>query len=371
MDGERVCVACADDQGLEKCTACGIYTDDVVDDECYDCRMSYCEDCGDEYYRDNLVDGLCEYCRQPCCQECGERFDGDYDEEYCDYCRDSGLARVGEGNPNYVHRFLSTAEEGTDSTLPFLGWELEVELEGAEPEAVTDWVDNVQWLEYKHDGSLDRGVEMASSPMTLGWVKENEAKIKALLKHLRNNGIESDETGTCGMHVHINRGAFVGDHAYRFISFVYRPSNKDFIFTVSGRHGESDFDRWASCKFDPTYDYTTGTYVEAPADFDAAVRAKADGLTSMGKYQAVNTGSGHGTYEVRIFKGTLNEERFFKNLELVTAMWEFTKTADEAERDYRVFVDWVAERSDRFANLASFLASKGYINVAATLAAAA
>lgn len=322
-ESSTVCDPCVDANGFEECENCSLYSENLDDEErCSDCSRPSCHNCGDQYDEDDL--------------------------NYNGECRDCSYTDVDNGNPNYSGSFRRGKREGRDLNfrLPYLGWELEVELEGKGANTVTAPVQKLDWLEYKGDGSLTNGVEMASAPMTLAWVKEHEADIVALLQRLKKDGIRSYSTDTCGMHVHLNRKAFKGDHLYRFIHFVYE--NPDFIKAMSQRT-EYDLNRWASLDKE-----------EQDEPNEPFLVAKAAGKKGWEKYSAVNTGN-EDTVEVRIFKGTLNPTSFMKNLELVTAMYEYTRLADYDARVAEAFVAWMEEERNKYPNLYKFLVHKSFI----------
>ena len=58
----------------------------------------------------------------------------------------------------------------------------------------------------KHDGSLDDGFEIVSHPATLEY-HTNTIPWKKILDEALEMGYYSHNSGTCGLHVHINRAA--------------------------------------------------------------------------------------------------------------------------------------------------------------------
>jgi hypothetical protein len=193
--------------------------------------------------------------------------------------------------------------ERTRRKVPFMGLELEVELEG-----------NMQTVEalavceesfgdiayYKHDGSLDNGFEIVTHPMTL-------AAFKTLIdwdfcRALRQGGVRSWDTRTCGLHVHISRSSFRSLTHVALFQFLVLHNEKQFT-VLAGR----DPAEWAH------FDGVSGSVIK-----------EMKGRANRDRYEAVNV-TNSATLEVRIFKGSLKKERVLMALELVNACWEYTK----------------------------------------------
>ncbi len=62
----------------------------------------------------------------------------------------------------------------------------------------------------KSDGSLDDGMEIVSHPMTLDFHKQ--FCWKEIMRKAISLGYRSHQTGTCGLHIHVNRDSLGEDH---------------------------------------------------------------------------------------------------------------------------------------------------------------
>jgi hypothetical protein len=237
---------------------------------------------------------------------------------------------------------------GEDSTArAFFGVELEVDQRSngnLEPAAVPDVAHPLFYC--KHDGSLNNGVELVSHPGTRKWWEEQRGNIEAILLRLSQMGWRSHEVRTCGMHVHLSNTAFESSmHMYRFLHLVYR--YPDLALLVSQRE-RARLNQWA------TLSYNKKPALKSKAELRLKGREweRAD---SGGHYDGVNKTS-H-TFELRIFNGTLNPKRFYKNLQYAWAALAFTAdTLNLRHVNAARFVAWVNERAEQYPDLAAFFA---------------
>lgn len=93
---------------------------------------------------------------------------------------------------------------------PHYGIELEID-EGGEYDDNAERILNIgnrinEHIYCKHDGSLDDGFEIVSHPATLEY-HTNTIPWKKILDEALEMGYYSHNSGTCGLHVHINRAA--------------------------------------------------------------------------------------------------------------------------------------------------------------------
>lgn len=359
LGGETFCSTCAG--RAEVCSQCeGVdYTDDGIYDHngdfhCEGCAedLAACEDCNEYYPADDLntvycgsmrsEKRVCDACRRDYhrCEDCGDYTDtdhGDNDTTLCLRCyEDNGWFRCesceglfgdsdygGDGLCNecyddreneeedsgasvhdYGYRPLpryhrADGEEHTTTTLYF-GIELEVERNGKE---VPDLEDGYRYL--KHDGSLANGFEVVSHPATWQWLQQNKAAWEEVLD-LRKEGYRSYDTTTCGMHVHLSRKAFSAFHLFKWLHFFY--GNPQFILDISRRKPGS-LARWAS--------------LDGPHDSaELILKAKGD-KRSQNRYEAINLTNAK-TVEIRIFRGTLAPQGFWRNVEFLQALYLYT-----------------------------------------------
>jgi hypothetical protein len=186
-----------------------------------------------------------------------------------------------------------------------LGIELEVDQGGKDNRKAKKLLEIINSNEHekyvyvKHDGSLNDGFEIVSQPATLD-VHLNEIPWRKAFKYLKEQGYESDNTNTCGLHVHINR-LFLGK-TYR--SIVNTEARLLFFFETFwtqivkfSRRKQHEISKWCE---------RYGT-----TDYDQAIR-----WNNESRYYALNF-QNRATIEFRIFKGTLDYEIFKATIMLV------------------------------------------------------
>jgi hypothetical protein len=230
--------------------------------------------------------------------------------------------------------------DGEDSTeTPYFGIELEVECpDGDIPEIVDGLPD---WCYAKEDSSLSHGFEVVTYPLSWKWIQEHKDSLKTLWGALAHTGCRSYNTSTCGMHVHLSKSQFGTLHLYKFLRVFYE--NRSMVLTVSQRKSEN-LQQWANTDND---------------DEESLVK-KAKDKTQHRRYSAVNLQNAH-TVEVRIFRGTLRPESFFKNLEFCHAAIAYTLDASLADVSAIGLFAFVAEHKKDYPNLYTFLVKKELI----------
>jgi hypothetical protein len=276
-----------------------------------------------------------------------------------------GMPSVGRRHPIHSYSYKPAPRfrmGGTDAadTRTFFGIELEIDQTDGRLDA-SEVPDLAHPLFYcKHDGSLRYGVEMVSHPGSLAWWNEQRGNVDALLTRLSRMGWRSHETRTCGMHIHVSSEAFDGSmHVYRFLHLVYR--YPEMALLVSQRQ-RAQLNQWAtlSYKSKPSLKRKAQLALKAHEGWRAE---------SGGHYDGVN-GTGH-TYELRIFNGTLNPKRFYKNLQYAAAALAFTAETTNLRRvNAAEFVAWVNARSEQYPDLAAFFAEHSDHRALATKRAA-
>ena len=293
---DTVCYKCSDD--AMDCSACG---EIIHRDHAYYLDYSdtyYCEACyAEETYE-------CDYCN--------ERVNSGHDE---DYCRQENESE--ELINNYSYRpepvFHEAGKDPSyrpyDNHTPYMGFELEVELStGDRYSSATDVQEILGSRAYlKSDGSINYGYEIVTHPHNLEAYASKEFPW-SFLDYLSQNGGSSWRTSTCGLHVHVSRAAF-GSLVHQALFTHLIQSNKAQMERLAGRTGST----WA--KF---------------GEGDAPVSKKVKGQ-AWDRYQAVNM-TNRNTVEVRIFRGSLMKRRILMALELVNAVFEYTRPM--ATNDY-------------------------------------
>lgn len=287
------------------------YTDpdgDPICERCHDCNVCSCSNCGDQQWCDesNLdEDGYCEECAEPASLISG-----------------------------YSDKTANRLKSETKDKLRF-GWELEVEgYETAEQAA--EYIRQhlpATYCTLKRDGSLgEAGVEIVTRPDSMAVHKR---MVSTFFKDSPGRALSSWTNGRCGMHVHISKAALSQLQIGKMLCFLNEPAAVNFISKIAGRKPCN----W--CK----------VHKKKLTD----VRKERD------RYTALNVTNAH-TVEVRIFKGTLAEAGFMKNLEFVQALVEFTAPGSRSiaqATSHRAFCDWLCKKS--YPHLHAFLTAKGFI----------
>jgi len=326
----------------------GRWTEVGVCDDCRDRHYYRCQDCDTWTHGDFMSGDRCDSCYEDhcfTCDECGGTFHVDEmgnSSEGC-YCEDCAQRQDNGGINDYSYR-PDPEFYGVSPDRLYFGFELEVENVAKKitnAEAAKRVVGDETYC--KHDGSLKDGFEIVSHPFSWEWYKENGELFDEILDYLTKNGFRSHDTTTCGMHVHLSKQAFTTPHLLRFLHLFYLDENRPLIVKISQR--EPDYlDRWG----------TTKGKDKKMLEEDAKQGRQTDGH----RYTAVNMLNSE-TVEVRVFRGTLNKDRFRKNLEFLRAAYLFTGACDLDEVNIDNFRGFVAQNQAEFPNLAAFMADKG------------
>lgn len=289
FDDVLFCEDCLDDQ-TRICDCCGrrIWNDDDEGDEdiilCGRCRDNYyctCDDCGRLIHDDDAH--YTEDNDYPYCSECYERHERSFIHNY-------------SYKPNPVFHGRGTM---------FFGVELELDKGGEDDDKAEEILNctDSDHLYVKHDGSLDDGMELVSHPMTLGY-HQSSMPWQEILETAVDLGYRSHQTGTCGLHVHVNRKAFGCDRSEqdevisRILYIVERFWQEMLRFS---RRTEYQINRWAA---------RYGIKDNPKQVIDNAKKS------NNGRYACVNL-CNYNTIEFRIFRGTLKYNTFIATLQMV------------------------------------------------------
>jgi hypothetical protein len=257
------------------------------------------------------------------------------DGEYHDEPEEDGCIENYSYKP-YPKYFITNNESFKDSPL-FMGIELEIENEKCSIKngEMSNILDDSH-LYFKTDGSLSDGFEIVTHPLTFEWIKENKSKFSEMLHSCKDNGFRSYDSTTCGMHIHLSKKNFGAWHLYRFLKFFQE--NKEFIIAISQRKIDN-LKRWANLE-----DETNDTLI---------YKAKRkDGNNS--RYVAINLCNSQ-TIELRIFRGTLNENSFFKNIEFAHSLYVFSR--DYTEMNIANYKKFISDNSE-YSHLSKFIKLK-------------
>jgi len=292
---------------------------------CFDCRDNnyfYCDGC-DEYVHEN--------------------YQSHYDSDYCEYCdcnrdddEDDSIIKSYSYKPSKP-QFMKVKKEKTGL---FYGLELEIERVKSTVDVykLAKEIDSSNWY-FKNDGSLSNGFEIVTHPMTYNYIDKNKNLFSNMLKIIKQNNYKSFNTKSCGMHIHLSKNCFGTWQLYRFMNFFMK--NQDFILKISQRKPDN-LNSWASIENDDT---------------KTLIKKAKRKAGNQRRYVAINL-QNSSTVEIRIFRGTLNEKSFFKNIEFCDAMYYFSR--DYKKMDKENFIDFVIN-DNRYKNLKNYIVDKNLI----------
>lgn len=332
INGENYCETCKNDY-FGYCQQCEDLTslDELEEFE----GDYYCERCFEDSF------GRCDGCDETFCND-DLRYSENDDRYYCENCYPQNNENILDHDYRPQPIFYQS-EKDTKNPL-FFGIELEVESNGGEFDCIVKH--QPDWTYAKEDSSINNGFEIVTMPFSWLWYNEHLNEFSVMLGRLRSKKFSSYETNTCGIHIHLSKSAFSTLHFFRFLTFFYlNEENKSFILKISQRLNENNIRQWASL-----WDTQTKDLVYKVKDGN-----------SFGRYTAVNT-QNKNTYEVRIFKGTLNLKSFRKNVEFCQAVYKWTLELGEVSlleslKSLTVenFVAYVKRERKEYPNLLDFM----------------
>lgn len=328
------------------CDQCSTYYhQDEKSEHCYE-NTSYCNEC---FYLNH------SYCHQ--CDEAVHNEDSYYSEitnydycyhcyyelhSYCENCESDYWTEDGCDCSVHIHNY-SYKPTPIFHKIPkqkekfYLGIELETESKGNCRQNCAEDILYISELFYlKNDSSIDDGFEIVSHPFTENWYKSYKSTFTEVLTVLKDNGFRSYNTSTCGIHIHISKNYLSGlDIAKLHLFFC---QNEEFIKTISQRQ-PNKLDHWGKIKKDKKEIYD---------------QSKKKG--GSGRYTAINL-QNHNTIEFRIFRGTLNENSYHKNIEFVLAICKFVKVTSLQELTSEQFYNYTKQENN-YKNLTKFMETK-------------
>lgn len=261
------------------------------------------------------------------CSICGTRslmLRRDAHTHICSFCRttlsdydidSSGVNSISIESYNYEPDNVTLLHKTQDSNTLHLGVELEVDRGGESNINATLATHilskgNNVWV--THDGSLDEGFEIVTFPATLELhMDKHMFNYTKMFDFLISKGYKSHDAGTCGLHVHIDRsffGSSNGDKLYGGAKMAYIMEHLWDDFVLFSRRRYSALDHWAKKK-----DLTS--IVDSHTEKGNVISHFNDKY-GFDKYLAINTLHTH-TFELRIFRGTLNATTYLATLQFV------------------------------------------------------
>lgn len=281
----------------------------------------------------------------PICKDCAHKA---YDFRYCPKCKtfhsDRNICYC-EFNAKpkkvsmlrYNFKGLPKYFRLNDNDKMLFGIEIEVEFNDQSLDSnVIKELYKKEWLLFKYDGTIGNGFEIVTQPLGWRWLKKNKDEFNVIF-NLAPHGLTSKNTTTCGTHIHINKEMFTTGHLYKFMKFFYL--NKEFIIYISERD---------------IIDMQTWAYF-SKNDEANLVRNCIDKWV-QDKHCVINLQNPE-TVEVRIFKGTLNKFTFWKNIEFVKSLFEFTSMQSMRKNDLteNKYLNYIEEEKEEFPYLYKYL----------------
>ena len=310
---------------MRECCVCGTlhpvrelteFDDSWLCSDCLGNETLICQDCGERLWVDaNAGDSsipLCQRCydrNYTSCEDCGRiihhndaYYDDDDDYEprcYHCHCRHGGQRTIRD-------YYYKPEPEFYGEGGRWFGVELEIDDAGesnnnaARIEKIAN--SDSSHIYCKHDGSLNDGFEIVTHPMTLEY-HMNKMPWANVLKEAKRMGYRSHSSGTCGLHVHINRTAFGSteteqDEVIARILYFFE-KHWDELLKFS-RRTQKQLKQWAN------------RYGLKEHPLEILKHAKGD----QERYTCVNLTNYH-TIEFRIFRGTLKLNSLLATLQLL------------------------------------------------------
>lgn len=231
---------------------------------------------------------------------------------YCESCYDDRKIRsIHDYSYKPNPQFFGTGTR-------FFGVELEVD-NGYDCEDTADSVNfmSEDRIYCKRDGSLCDGFEMVSHPCTLEFHKTSMGW-KKIMETVRCNGFESEDTDTCGLHVHVNRDSLGESQKEqeltiaKLILLIERFYDDELLcFTRREMDKLEDWAKKPSSNIKANDNYTT-------------IHDKLHYNVRGDRYTALNLNNSK-TIEFRVFRGTLKFSTFIASIELCDALIKYAE----------------------------------------------
>ena len=202
------------------------------------------------------------------------------------------------------------------------GVELEID-KGYDPEETAGKLcEESEDIYCKHDGSLSNGIEIVTHPCTLSY-HMNELGWDKLCEIALDGGFKSNDTRTCGLHIHVGKYQLGSDTTERkeTICKIILLVDRFWTYMVKfSRRTENQLDQWARR---PNINMSQKSTLE-----DAMEDAWYE--RNEGRYRAVNL-QNRETIEFRLFNGTLKVNTIYATLQLVSNICKYAKTHSAEE----------------------------------------
>lgn len=263
----------------------------TICDSCYNDSVS-CTNCGRYVHVDDAI----RYDGNIYCEDCVPDED---EEDGGDLPEHDHMPRLKFYGDTIAHNNIGIEFEIDDGNSRETCWQtLETEIEGI-------------WC--KQDGSLSHGIEICTHPMSVEYFL-NTFQLKEMIAICTRYGFKSDETSTCGMHIHIDRRWF-GEGQEREDNITKMCLLLDMFwdnFKTFTRRTDSTLQRWAR---------RYGLETDDPWFIvdNCTVGQKVKSMSVNNRYQCLNL-QNRDTVEWRMPKGSLNYNTIRATVQMVSVL---------------------------------------------------
>ncbi len=381
---EYICEDCFS-SFYSECDGCSDYTSagegiscdngDILCQRCHEDHYTYCVSCENEVERENSFylpngDEICRSCYDNAYASCS-RCNDIQETDNMRWNRDDGMICQGcyeetqEDDNDCIRNYRYKPEPNFKRDMKterlhrydklYYGIELEVESNGeSDFQDTTEAINNIlPDVYFKRDNSLNDGFELVTHPMTYPYIIDTKNSWKKMLKIFKKDGFLSFDKGTCGIHIHMSKYAFTTFHLFKFLKMFYLPENQEQLYIIAQRSKKSTK---GCCQWGHS-----GTETRNISNRKYMAKYKA----WDGRYTAVNLENSD-TIEIRIFRGTLDEASFFKNIEFCEAMFKFTRDTKLKDVTWNKFGEYVIKNKSHYRNLHAFMERKNLLHFIAS-----
>ena len=314
---------------------------ELICNDCYVNETTTCSRCDERIFNSDNAGTpdivLCQSCFEnhyTHCDDCGALlgYDSAYQSDYDDrnYCYDCHIRKADERPIQDYYYKPDPIFYGEGNR--YFGIELEIDCGGELSNYAQELKDiancSGDHIYCKHDGSLDDGFEMVTHPMSCDY-HLNHMPWKAVMKRAAALGYTSHMARTCGLHIHVSRGAFGDTHDQqedviaRILYFFEAHWEELLKFS---RRTESQLTQWAA------------RYGRKDNPKDVLDTAKKSGA----RYTCVNL-TNRSTIEFRMFRGTLKYNTLIATLQLVNRLCDVAISLSDNEIKELSWTSFVAD----------------------------
>lgn len=223
----------------------------------------------------------------------------------------------------FVDLFSSCTQEDPDKL--YLGVEVEFDTNKPESQGLSckhDLIDhsneifgNNTFAYYMKDNSVSKGLELITQPATFVAHEQLEDQYRQLFAMIKDHGFGSDRFQTCGYHIHFNRSYFCESPDFFTVKLLYLVEKFWRDLVLLSRRDYDRIVRWAN-KYNDTPQKVVDNFK--------------GGCCHSDRYHAINLTNAN-TIEFRIYKGTLDVDKFLATMELTRNMIVAAKTKSPGE----------------------------------------